>query len=844
MKNIRYFLFFLLFIATSLLFIIIFVHSQSGGVGFSLKILDTTPPFINITKLAPTSITGITLAGTYSENDALANITIEFNSSYKLNVSYNTTSRTWSAPANLSEGWNKFYVLAYDVSGNFANVTSSSQGTSVLLDTTKPTINLTSPQNGSSVANNSLIIFKISDFGLANAFYTINSGATASFNSVYEIKAGTSDWIDGANYIIVNATDSTNNVQRKNFTFIFTNVYAVVLNNSIITAQVVINNTNGTINNLQDSAALQSLVNNFAASISVDEYNKTIQTLNVVANLSNAVNSIQSLLQDIINSNSSSQNNTNKTETINSKLEEISSIKNTTISSIDVNLFNSNLTVDVRNTTINNVTNQIIATVAGLSASDEQSFRDASASLQNKTTITNKVQTLTQTFLNGRTENITLFEKNVSISETQSGQFYVNEIIDKNITGNNDLNANTDITNKVSQAMTVVVADPTVSWSFSNAAGAVIGYSINVNVPSDNVAGSQTVVTTVPTSTGTGTTNNGGGTSGGGGTSSSRSGGGIATTVNTDFTIDKTDLKIRLKQGETKTETVRIKNTGTSIFDVKTILNDIGKFKISPEGNEVTTTLQPNEEKIIEIIFKALENEKPDIYPTKIFFNSPSNKKELNAIIEVDSSEPLFDVSVDVLAQSKKLFAGQELLLDVSLVNVRGFGRVDVVVEYSIKDLQGNVVATQHETLAVEKQLKFAKSISVPSDLKPGTYVAIAKVTYGDSVGVSSSLFEVTAKSIRLYPVQITDYRFILLVGALILVAGIFVYSARKFDYFRKKTPATKAEEIKDLKVEEKAQKWKKELEALEKAFKAGFISEDSYKKDKERINGILSKLK
>ncbi|MDP3765674.1 MAG: hypothetical protein Q8R04_04110, partial [Nanoarchaeota archaeon] len=254
--------------------------------------------------------------------------------------------------------------------------------------------------------------------------------------------------------------------------------------------------------------------------------------------------------------------------------------------------------------------------------------------------------------------------------------------------------------------------------------------------------------------------------------------------------------------------------------------------------------LQPNEEKKIELIFKALENEKPDIYPATIIFKSPSIEKEIVTVVEVDSAQPLFDVDVEVLPESKKIFPGEEILLEVNLFNVRGFGRVDVNVEYSIKDLQGNVVATEHETLAVETQSKFTRSLLVPSDSKPGTYVAFAKVIYGDSIGTSSDVFEVQAKTIRLYPIQIKDYRFVLLGVAIVLIAGILIFSAYHFGYLKKKAPKAKEEEAKQLEEEGKAQKLKKELEALESAHKSGFISEESYQKDKKRIEEKLNRLK
>ena len=827
---------------------IVIVYSQSSGIGIFLKIKDTTPPSIIITKLAPTSARNITLNGSYQENVAIANITIEVNSSYKVSAIINTSSKLWNASINLTEGWNRFYVLAYDTSGNFANVTSSAQGASVLSDTTKPTINLTSTQNMSSVANNSLIIFKITDLSLTDAFYTINSGTTKSFNFIYQLKVGTSEWVDGINYVIVNATDATNNVETKNFTFIYTNSYAVALNSSINVVINELSQANNTLNNFKDSAALESIVNNSAVKMSVQDYNKTLQLLNVTAKISSYVASMQALSQQILTANSSNQDNATKIATINSILDQMSILGNTTCCThVDPILFNDNLTIQSDSSKISNVTQALIAAASGLSESDKASFNQSSAALQNKATILNSVQVTNNTYVNGRKEPTTFFNKSITLNETQSGQFYVNEIIDKNITGDNNLKASTDITNNnIGQSYTIVTDDPTVQWAFSDTSSASVSYTINSAVPSNNVGGAQTVVTTVPTSSGNNGGGGSGGSNGGGAGAGAGAGGGGAggpvSPIVTDFTIDKSSIKVLLKQGETKKEILKIKNTGTTIFDVKTLLADVEKFKISPASNEVTTSLNPNEEKAIEFIFKASENEKPDIYPGRISFKSPSIAKEIPAVIEVDSAQPLFDVGVDVLPQSKIIFPGGEIILEVNLFNVRGFGRVDVNVEYSIKDLSGNLIATEHETLAVETQAKFTRSILVPSDLKPGTYVAIARVTYGDSVGTSSALFEVKAKTIKLYPIQIKDYKFILLFGGIVIVAGILLFSAYRIGYFKKKSPKSKGDEIKQLQEEDKSQKLKKELQALEEARKAGFISEESYQKSKKRIEEKLNR--
>ena len=153
-------------------------------------------------------------------------------------------------------------------------------------------------------------------------------------------------------------------------------------------------------------------------------------------------------------------------------------------------------------------------------------------------------------------------------------------------------------------------------------------------------------------------------------------------------------------------------------------------------------------------------------------------EKDGKKFLLFDSTKQLFDVDIHVLPEYKKIFQGDEILLEVNLFNVRGFGRVDVVVEYYIKDFNGNVLATEHETLAVETQAKFTRRLLVPSDLKPGAYAAFVKVIYGESTGVSSDLFEIEAKAVKLYPIQLKDYRVILLLSGGIIILVIFAVSA------------------------------------------------------------------
>ncbi len=333
-------------------------------------------------------------------------------------------------------------------------------------------------------------------------------------------------------------------------------------------------------------------------------------------------------------------------------------------------------------------------------------------------------------------------------------------------------------------------------------------------------------------------TTGGGATGGGGGGTGARS----TVSKGVDFTIDTENVKVILKQGQTQEKTITIKNTGTGILDLTTFFQGIGQFIFSPSSDEIKSRLNPNEEQTLNLVFGAEENQKPDIYTGKIIIKSKAIEKIINTILEIESAKPLFDVDVEIVPQYKSIFPGEEVLMDVSLFNVRGFGRVDVSLEYSIQDFEGNLIASEHETVAAETQAKFSRQLLIPSGVKPGTYVAAVKVIYEDSVGIGSDLFEVKAKTLRLYPVALRGYVPYLLIAILLVVAAS-AFLIYKFGLPKRKDIAkTKEEETKVIKTEEKAQKLKKELAALEEGYKSKLISEASYLKRKEGIEKKLGK--
>lgn len=214
---------------------------------------------------------------------------------------------------------------------------------------------------------------------------------------------------------------------------------------------------------------------------------------------------------------------------------------------------------------------------------------------------------------------------------------------------------------------------------------------------------------------------------------------------------------------------------------------------------------------------------------------------EKNGVRELifDSTQQLFDVNINVLPEYKKILQGDEILIQIALFNLRGFGRGNIDVEYSIIDGKGNLIAAEEEKIYVETQAKFIRKLVIPSEIKPGTYKAFVEASANTNiVGTGSDTFEVMPSRYDYGPELRYYLTGLAVLAGIVIALAILVYA---FRLLRKKQSIA---EIRQKIPVEKTQKLEKELIALEDAFKSKFISEKSYKKDKERIEMKLGKLR
>lgn len=324
-------------------------------------------------------------------------------------------------------------------------------------------------------------------------------------------------------------------------------------------------------------------------------------------------------------------------------------------------------------------------------------------------------------------------------------------------------------------------------------------------------------------------------------------GGGGAAIVDTKpaFSVEPSLFKIMLKRGETFKTEMKIKASKAGSYSLTSDLKQMIIF------SDDSFSLKSNEEKIIYVTFISTEDTKFDTYPGKIKISLGSSSQEIPFIVEIKSKKVLFDASLNVPAKYKEIGKGEELLLQVTLFNLGETGKADVLIEYQIKDFEGNVILKKEEMVAVETQASLSRTLQLPSDLKDGQYVAIISVKYRDSFGTSSDVFYVGRKRNELIG---KEYLLIALVFVLIAISTsiIIFFNNRKLKHVlqsQQEEVRTASEKIHkgQMKIAEAiklSERLKLQLALLNKAYEKGYIGKEAFEKGKERIGNLAKEVK
>jgi len=180
--------------------------------------------------------------------------------------------------------------------------------------------------------------------------------------------------------------------------------------------------------------------------------------------------------------------------------------------------------------------------------------------------------------------------------------------------------------------------------------------------------------------------------------------------------------------------------------------------------DEPSITLAEGETKSITIRFVAPSN--PGIYTGKILIGN----KQVLVTLNVKTKLLLFDSNIIVLNKDYKVPQGDKLKTQVTLIPLGDEERLDVTLNYEIKDYDGKIYLTQSETLLVEKEIDFKRDFGT-GILPIGQYIIGLELIYPNGVAPSSAHFEVVKK----IPINFGNLVFYLIISILIVAILIIV---------------------------------------------------------------------
>jgi hypothetical protein len=173
------------------------------------------------------------------------------------------------------------------------------------------------------------------------------------------------------------------------------------------------------------------------------------------------------------------------------------------------------------------------------------------------------------------------------------------------------------------------------------------------------------------------------------------------------------------------------------------------------------------ETKNLNVVFVALNE--TGIFTGKIKIGN----REVLVSINVKEKLLLFDSKITVLNKGSVVKQGKNLNTEVTLTPLGDEDRLDVTLNYIIKDFDGNIYVTESETLLIEDEMKLKRDFST-SLLPLGDFVIGLELVYPNGVATSSANFRVSER----IPFSIGTLLYYLLMAILIcaiLLVGLLL---------------------------------------------------------------------
>ena len=248
---------------------------------------------------------------------------------------------------------------------------------------------------------------------------------------------------------------------------------------------------------------------------------------------------------------------------------------------------------------------------------------------------------------------------------------------------------------------------------------------------------------------------------------SSGGGGGGAPIVSLkDFDVSPTEINIFAVAGEQISREIKLINTGKAGITINVSLSGINDIA---ELDSNSIFLGSGEEKTLLLKIRA---PKEGISAGRVLFSAGAIKKEVFVLVNSRSEKKLFDVSLTTPESEKTIYIGEDLSTFVSLTQVGPSGKIDVSVNYVLKDFDGKILFTESESFSVYETKGYIKKFST-SGLPAGDYILGIELTYPGGFATSSVHFRVMGRIVRYEVVIISVFA---VMSAIIILYSILMY--------------------------------------------------------------------
>ena len=234
-----------------------------------------------------------------------------------------------------------------------------------------------------------------------------------------------------------------------------------------------------------------------------------------------------------------------------------------------------------------------------------------------------------------------------------------------------------------------------------------------------------------------------------------------------NLVVTPSEINLDLEIMTNKLQIIHVTNTGETKVNITPSQISFSNA-VSLIFNPPSFTLESGETKTLEVTFVALNQPGTSLGIIQI------GCKEVLSAVNVRTLLLLFDSNIVVLNKDYIVRQRDDLKTEVTLIPMGDPDRLDVTLNYIIKDYHGKVYLTKSETLLVEKEVNFKRNFDT-GILPLGDYIVGLELVYPNGIAPSSAHFKVVEKGPFFRVGSVVFFLIIMMLIILILIVLFFI---------------------------------------------------------------------